>query len=174
MPSPLRCPDCGYQLWIAPHGTCPECGFPYDEDTRIFSLYQFPWWIPIAALFLTSSTFQIIDLLSHAQRFGEQTTPRVLLAGAMGIGVTAFVIARRRARWAAYVALTPIGIRIRRWGGVVHIRWTEIEDIRLAWNGLRVRRAGRWIRMGGDGAIGNRVALLYFVHEVRARLLSSG
>ena len=123
-----QCPECAYDLrGLPPPHRCPECGFEYDEFTRV--------WKPRrpARLYLTllgSAGFVWLWIIPGVGSKGW-TDIAWLFAGALWAIALAYQICRcfvsnRRGR---YIAIVPGGIRIRTIGESKLIPWTSVRGV---------------------------------------------
>lgn len=172
-----ECPECGHDLrGLPPPHRCPECGFPYDQQTRIWRPGRsWTFYVPFAlTLLFLPAIFRLLGLISlgRVPNLGE-----VLLA-AIAVYCLCWTAPRLNelARNQRYAALTPDGIRARTARGLVHIPWEELGEVYDAFGEPRIRSAadGRahelsWIFDSDREASEFRAAL----EEARRRYLSA-
>src|SRR5437016_2378562 len=127
-----HCLECGYSLEGLPaRSRCPECGFEYDEHTRIW-MHPAPWrgWIFTPALGLLSMMVGLVDPISGTRRFyGIRVL--ILIGACVYITAILWLMARVRRSWrqGVFVAVTSKGIAFRTptAKGIVH--WRNIQRI---------------------------------------------
>ena len=118
-----QCPVCRYSLRGLPAAhRCPECGFEYDEHTRVWTLSRF------GALRSFGSVVFIVcgvNLIGQLQMMRFRFPLRVSLQ--MTIAVLVFVILCVTWRSRPFIAVTPKGI-LTRWGWRTHTSdWIRID-----------------------------------------------
>lgn len=139
-----RCPVCRYSLQGLPSiYRCPECGFEYDEQTRVWSPTNFRAFAGMALPF----TFIFLANLIFHSLLGTGRAP--ILQQAIGFSIVAtclvFFIIRYRAH--PFVAVGPSGISYKLgfkapitvpWQDVIKVDWgltSSFTDVRLRCKG---------------------------------------
>jgi hypothetical protein len=122
-----RCPICNYRLRGLPaRHRCPECGFAYDADTRVWRARGFGrfagLWTVVCAMGIGAA---MLGLSSNPSLLATLLLWAVILfCGLMGFGNV--LLFRRR----PFVALTHEGLHIREhWFTVRTVPWEQIGKI---------------------------------------------
>ncbi|HWL94545.1 MAG TPA: hypothetical protein VNT79_13555 [Phycisphaerae bacterium] len=130
------CPLCGYSLeGLPPPHRCPECGFEYDEHTRVWMAPASRWQhleyiLPLLAIAMIFGTL-------FPTFYGRMGRTWQLLFIAVAVGCLAVVIraisrhsdANRRGQCAA---VTPRGLFIRNPHGEEWIAWADVGFVYLS------------------------------------------
>jgi len=134
-PPLLQCPQCEYSLRGLPaRHRCPECGFEYDEYTRVWKPRR-PWAIyvlasfPLMILVLNLSNFRIRAGLSGVWGIALS----VFAVIAVAVCVRRFFRAREANARGRYVAIAPAGLMIRIEGEPVTLPWRNLVKVRHRW-----------------------------------------
>lgn len=137
------CPDCRYeQRGLPARHNCPECGFPFDEHTRIWRQRR-----PLAAL--AAATFAPMYIISAMSgpilqglevSVGQRGARIVSLAALLLIPAVAIYYVLRAYRAGCYIALAPDGIHARTMQGEYLIPY---QDVAI------VSRYEHWIKRRG-------------------------
>jgi hypothetical protein len=166
------CPRCKYPLTgLACAGRCPECGFEYDEATRVWvRARRWSWLTPIVlgAVGLFPLSLRAFEELERGFA-GVSAKWWLVLVWIAGMGFLVYCASRfyRANRLGSYIAITSAGIETRL--GLHHrfVRWSEISAIE---DGARLRLK---IHSGGGLTIPSVFSAEeehYFVAEVRCRI----
>ncbi len=140
---PDRCPECGAgPLVPLPVGCCPDCGFEYDEHTRIWRPRR-PWRIYL--LFANTLLFSpwLYRLLEVVIRYHQWPSASVLFGGLVSAGSLAWALPRLRvvlSEGHRYAALTPRGIQARTPKNRYFIPWDDLADVSVVVGVPRLHR----------------------------------
>lgn len=139
-----RCPVCNYNLTGLPVAhQCPECGFEYDEHTRVWVRRQAWWSLPKKVVV---SCIAVLVPVQAALWWGGIVLPLgvgliVGLLTWLGIDMLEWCIFRKTAA-AMFVAATPSGVLVKKQRGVPsRIPWTVIGCVTPAAGGGRITRS---------------------------------
>ena len=136
-----RCPECRYDLReLAPPNRCPECGFPYDDDTRA-------WRAPISRGAYLCIVIAVLCFLFFSfglawytweacqarpgQSFSSRVQQQLEPVGFLAIGLLFLIVGTKWARRRGIAACTPDGIRVRSDAAAVTWTWDTIIRVRL-------------------------------------------
>ena len=126
-------------------GCCPECGFEYDEQTRIWQPRR-PWRIYI--LFANTLLFSpwLFRLLQVTLLHGAWPSRSVILGAAMSLGSLLWALPRIRvvlSEGHRYAAITPRGIEARTPKNRYLVPWHDLVDVSVLVGIPRIRRHSR-------------------------------
>lgn len=137
-----NCPVCTCDLSTRPPpDRCPECGFDYDEHTRVWRSGQS--WVPLALRYMLEGL--VIGLLvallypGGLKRAAYATLPLVLalLAPAVGLLCRRVISGRICGR---FVALTPPGILIGTRARPTLVHWDDFDRVTVQRGVLKIQR----------------------------------
>ncbi len=128
-----HCLECGYSLEGLPtHHRCPECGWEYDQYTRVWR--RRGRWLTVRELCVS-----LIVVIHFAAGFAFGFTVSPLAGMIIQVFVVFVFVCVIIVRWRCYskqrqgdfAAITSEGIRVRQYEMLepVLIRWKEIEEI---------------------------------------------
>lgn len=130
-----HCPDCGYSLHGLPaRHRCPECGFAYDEATRVWRPKKpfIGMWTLIFALCVSACSLVENFVISRFAK--SQWIPgwihAILLPLLFIVVVVQFsrlVRHRRACRAGVFLAVTPTGVAFRTTRAAGAVAWRDIE-----------------------------------------------
>ncbi|MFH1748643.1 MAG: hypothetical protein ABIG44_16535 [Planctomycetota bacterium] len=128
---PIKCPECGNDLNANPTaGTCSDCGFPFDEQTRIWKSAR--TWHHHAIFYGILGLFTGV-LVALAYRLAQGEVPNALLPVALALGVATLGLLMQRALSgrlsSRYVALTPAGIQVGVRAHPLLIPWEDVRRL---------------------------------------------
>lgn len=144
----MHCPMCNYALIGLPSAhNCPECGFSYDADTRIWCIR--PSRLIVASLWLYIAILLIFVILVFSLATLNSGRPplKLLIAGLSLTGIQAGFFAwliRRGDRNQTLLGIGPAGIFTRNESSEFRITpWHDIRRIHASPDRLiRLNRAG--------------------------------
>jgi hypothetical protein len=119
------CPICRYSLRGLPAAhRCPECGFGYDEYTKVFISVK-PWRT-FARLFFSIAVFGLFALAQFGHGGPGRPVFVVILIFSLGLILWSYPSYWRSQRAGRFVALHPEGVTMRGTDNVVTtIQWAE-------------------------------------------------
>jgi hypothetical protein len=128
---PVNCPVCHYSLRGLPAShRCPECGFEYDEHTRIWRPVR--RWGVYAILVLVGlwALYEAVQLARAAVATHPALT-RQMIIGAVLLPIISVLLFRlwRADRRGRFIAITPYGVFTRSAHGEESIPWHAIEHV---------------------------------------------
>lgn len=136
-PSISHCPGCGYSLQgLPPRHRCPECGFEYDEHTRVWKPRKprLVYWAILASFMGAGQIFpDAIEFVVKGFRDSFKGIAFLLfipIAGITAIQVWRALSANKRGR---YVAIGSTGMHIRTTGEPLTIPWHRIRSVSHVW-----------------------------------------
>ena len=152
---PEKCPECGHGplLPLSP-GCCPECGFEYDEHTRIWRPRR-PWriYLVFANALLFSPWF--FRLLQVTLRHGQWPSRSVIIGAGLSLILLLWALPRIRVLLSEghrYAAVTPRGVQARTPKGQYVVPWEELDAVTVVlgvplvrWRDAKSARMLDWI-----------------------------
>lgn len=142
---PQRCPDCGREI-VAPlmHAVCPDCGFEYDEHTRIWQPRN-PGRLYLLLLNILICLPIVFHFLQVLLLSGQR--PSNVLTIAAVIAVVGLVWAVPRLRLVLtedrrFAAVTPRGLQARAGRGECLVGWSDFDSVRVRLGVPHVHRRG--------------------------------
>jgi|GEM_PF-1643184 len=127
-----QCPECGHApLLPVEGGTCPECGFVYDQHTLIWRPRR-PWRIYI--MFANTLIFSpwLFRFLAVVLLWGHWPPKSVLIGAAISGGSLCWALPRLRVLLSdghRYAAVTPTGVQARTPRRRYALSWDDIREI---------------------------------------------
>jgi hypothetical protein len=140
---PEKCPECGQApLLPAVFRECPECGFEFDEHTRIWRPHR-PWRIYL--VFANTLIFSpwLFRFLAITLLWGHWPSKSVVLGALISAGSLAWALPRLRVLLSEghrYAAVTPRGIRARTPRNAYLIPWDDVADVKVVLGVPRIKR----------------------------------
>lgn len=154
------CPVCNYSLRGLPaRHRCPECGFEYDEHTRV--------WHPRSCWRFAGFTFFCcaLAILNAWEAFSGEHWTKGLVCASIPIAIIAVTIHVYRKR--PFVAVGPGGVFVKTGSSVVRqIRWETIPEVSVHKGGERRFTSIRTID-GEDTVVGTVLRGMNEAYELR-------
>ena len=125
------CPDCGCDLRGLPlPGRCPECGFEYDQHTRVWRSSR-PWQRHALVYFVIGTAIGLLLAIIYRLVRGHVPYPVFpllfgLVYAAGGLLIRRVLTGRLSGR---FVAVTPKGILVGTRGRSSLIAWDDVDRV---------------------------------------------
>lgn len=143
---PLICPVCTYSLQgLAPPHRCPECGFEYDERTRVWRApkRRFGWFDYVGPAVCVGLILYVILPMFHWRAgniFHLASLGLVLLV--LAWFVPTFMKQTRSRELGECVAVAPKGIFVRNSAGDEWIDWPAVGSVKFSAAFQYIQHAG--------------------------------
>jgi hypothetical protein len=140
---PEKCPECG-QAPLMPDvfQRCPECGFEFDEYTRIWRPSR-PWRIYL--VFANTLLFSpwLFRFLAEVLLWQHWPTKSVVLGAVISAGSLAWALPRLRVLLSEghrYAAVSPRGVQARTPRSAYSIPWDDLAEVTVLLGVPRLKR----------------------------------